>query len=93
VAPAAADPPANFSDIKNLSGMFWLVTLSCLVVYSSVLPFNGVASSILQDRFGKDLHTADALLGIPFLMSAIGSPFLGGIVDRFGYGSGPNDRC
>jgi hypothetical protein len=25
VAPAAADPPANFSDIKNLSGMFWLV--------------------------------------------------------------------
>jgi hypothetical protein len=107
VTKVETDAPAKLSDIKNLSTMYWLVTLSCLVVYSSVLPFNGVASSILQQRFGKDLNTADAMLGIPFIMSAVGryihsrsfppflswfiltpssfSPFLGGVVDRFGY--------
>ena len=55
--------------------------LSCLV---AVLPFNGVASSVMQQRFGQSLSQANALMSIPFIISAVSSPFLGGLVDRVG---------
>ena len=40
----------SWRDIKHLSGLFWLLTASCVVVYGCVLPFNNVASSLLLER-------------------------------------------
>jgi len=45
----------HFSDIKHFRPAFWLLALSCLVVYGCVIPFNSVASSLLMERdFFKD---------------------------------------
>ncbi|GMH54858.1 hypothetical protein TrRE_jg6886, partial [Triparma retinervis] len=40
----------NLSDALNFGTMFWLLSLSCLVVYGCVLPFNNVAGGILLER-------------------------------------------
>lgn len=41
----------NFSDVKEFPLAFWLLTLSCIVVYGCVLPFNNIASSFIVERF------------------------------------------
>lgn len=40
----------HISDIKKFQPLFWLLSLSCVVVYGCVLPFNNVASGILLER-------------------------------------------
>ncbi|KAI9916067.1 hypothetical protein PsorP6_008468 [Peronosclerospora sorghi] len=40
----------RFSNVKHFSPAFWLLAMSCLVVYGCVIPFNNVASSILMER-------------------------------------------
>lgn len=42
--------PIRLSDIRMFRASFWLVTLSCAVVYGCVIPFNSVASSLLMER-------------------------------------------
>ncbi len=37
-------------DIKNFSIMFWILSLSCIFVYGSILPFNNIASGLLLER-------------------------------------------
>lgn len=50
----------HFSDIKHFRPAFWLLALSCLVVYGCVIPFNNVASSLLMERLFKEpLSCAD----------------------------------
>jgi predicted outer membrane lipoprotein len=45
---ASSTPGAG--KITRMSSLFWLLSLSCLVVYGCVLPFNNVASAILLER-------------------------------------------
>ena len=82
--PLPVDPPVDFNDIFKLSRMYWLITASCLFVYTAILPFNVIAGKELQVRFGLELSVADALLGVPFIISAVASPFLGFAVDKLG---------
>ncbi|CAH0475668.1 unnamed protein product [Peronospora belbahrii] len=49
-AEAAAAESVHFSDVKHFRPAFWLLALSCLVVYGCVIPFNNVASSLLLER-------------------------------------------
>ncbi|KAJ0411052.1 hypothetical protein ATCC90586_003654 [Pythium insidiosum] len=37
-------------DVSKFRPAFWLLALSCLVVYGCVIPFNNVASSLLMER-------------------------------------------
>jgi MFS family permease len=36
--------------LKTVSSLFWLLALSCLLVYGCIVPFNSVASGILLER-------------------------------------------
>lgn len=40
----------SLKEIRNFGPLFWLLSLSCLVVYGCVIPFNNVASGILLER-------------------------------------------
>ncbi|DAZ98210.1 TPA: hypothetical protein N0F65_005342 [Lagenidium giganteum] len=46
----AAANSIKISDIRHFRPAFWLLALSCLVVYGCVIPFNNVASSLLLER-------------------------------------------
>jgi nitrate/nitrite transporter NarK len=80
----ADDGKFNLRALLQFSSAFWLITVSCLVVYACVLPFNNISNQFLQQKYGYDKATAGAIMGIPFIISAVSSPFLGGVVDYFG---------
>jgi nitrate/nitrite transporter NarK len=78
------EKPFQIRDLLDFNVSFWLISISCLVVYGTVLPFNNVSQSFLMQKYGFDQIKAGAIQGIPFTISAIASPFLGGAVDRIG---------
>jgi MFS family permease len=43
-------PQASFKDVFTLKHIFWVLVVSCVVVYGCVLPFNNISSSLLQER-------------------------------------------
>jgi MFS family permease len=53
------------SDTRKLSPLFWLLSLSCLVVYGCILPFNNVASGILLERNYFKIPPEDCTLQFP----------------------------
>ena len=44
------DERVHLSGVCSFGPLFWLLSLSCMVVYGCVLPFNNVASGILLER-------------------------------------------
>lgn len=46
----ADEQPVQFSEITKFTEGFWLLVLSCVVVYGCVLPFNNIASTLLLER-------------------------------------------
>ncbi|ETW06152.1 hypothetical protein, variant [Aphanomyces invadans] len=45
-----SDQSMSFNDLRQFGPLFWLLSMSCLVVYGCVIPFNSVASSLLMER-------------------------------------------
>ncbi|KAF1328423.1 Major facilitator superfamily, partial [Globisporangium splendens] len=50
VKSTAVTQSISFGDIRHFRPAFWLLALSCVVVYGCVIPFNNVASSLLMER-------------------------------------------
>jgi MFS family permease len=42
--------PSLARDLKRFTHLFWVLVLSCVVVYGCVLPFNNISSSLLLER-------------------------------------------
>jgi nitrate/nitrite transporter NarK len=70
--------------LYSFSLSFWLLTGSCVLTYMSVFPYIQNCSDLLQRKYGFDKIKAGYLFGIPYIISAIASPFLGAIIDKFG---------
>ena len=48
--PSSESDEVRLTDFRKFGILFWLLTISCFVVYGCVLPFNNVASGILLER-------------------------------------------
>lgn len=48
--PIVDDKEVTFSDVFNFSHAFWVLSISCVVVYGCILPFNNIASAVLLQR-------------------------------------------
>lgn len=72
------------SDIYSFRLSFWLLTCSCVVTYMSVFPYIQICSDMLQTKYSFDSVEAGHLFGIPYLISAFTSPFLGLMIDKIG---------
>ncbi|CAK8998362.1 Major facilitator superfamily domain-containing protein 1 [Durusdinium trenchii] len=93
-------PGLSLSMVAAWPPSFWMLMLSCMLVYGTILPFNNVASAFLIEREcggacctdgGVDCQAhldaekaASLRMGIPFAISAVGVPILGFLVDRYG---------
>ncbi len=110
VAKKEEEPDVKLSDIKHFSMGFWLITLSCIIVYGTILPFNNIAQGFLLekyfcapagvccpedplhpgrvntgcDNFKEQTAKVSKIMGIPFIISAVMTPFLGGLIDKIG---------
>jgi len=74
----------RMSDLYSFNSSFWLLTGSCVLTYMSVFPYIQNCSDLLQHKYGFDKVKAGYLFGIPYIISAIMSPFLGAAIDRYG---------
>jgi MFS family permease len=63
---------------------FWLLTISCVCTYMSIFPYLQVVSDLIQKKYNLDQTTAGSMFGVPYLISAFASPFLGFMIDRVG---------
>merc|ERR1719326_2017156 len=85
VVAATADETVRLSDIAKFGQLYWFVTISCVTTYVACFPFMGVISQpYLDDRFGFDSTAADQITANVNLVSALLSPILGLLVDKFG---------
>jgi nitrate/nitrite transporter NarK len=78
------EKPFQMRDLLEFNLSFWLISISCLVAFGTVFPFNNVSQNFLMETYGFDQITAGAIQGIPFTISVIASPFVGAGIDRFG---------
>jgi MFS family permease len=83
-AQLAEDEKFQWSDIYSFNSSFWLLTGSCVVTYMSVFPYIQISSDLLQTKYSFDTKTAGYLFGIPYIISAVSSPFLGLAIDKIG---------
>lgn len=74
----------KFSDLKKFRLAFWLLTGSCVVTYMSVFPYLQIVSDVLKTKYNFDGIEAGRLFGIPYIISASTSPFLGLLIDKVG---------
>lgn len=72
------------SDVSKFGASYWLLTASCVITYMTVFPYIMIASDTLQTKYKFDKITAGYYFGIPYIISAVSSPFLGLLIDKIG---------
>lgn len=80
-----ADEPVQLTDVKHFPLSIWIIYLICITFYISVFVFIQQAATFFSFQYGISLRVAGTLTSIPYLESALFSPFLGFIVDKVGY--------
>ena len=71
--------------IKQLSLIFWILSILILLDYGCLMPFNYMAVGFFTKNFSISKTLAGTLMGTPFLVGAILVPLLGAFVDKYGY--------
>lgn len=66
-ANAGEDSAVSLWDVFTLPQGFWILVVSCVVVYGCVLPFNNIASSLLLERNFFIANPSDCTLTNPFM--------------------------
>ncbi|KAF9423757.1 hypothetical protein BGZ94_008182 [Podila epigama] len=85
-AEMAEDDQMHLSEIATLQPSFWILCLCCISLYGAVVPFIHISSDFLQKKWYKNNPTrAGSVMSIPDIISSVGSPLCGYLVDRFGH--------
>lgn len=76
-------------DVKSIISNrgFWLITLLCLLFYSSIFPFLKYASDLMVNKFGIDENLAGMISGLLPFGTMILTPIFGNLYDRKGRGT------
>lgn len=91
----------SFFEFRFFTKPYWLLVLSCILLYGCIIPFNNVSGAMINERYichGPCCPTGQTkceaqkraeskssfVMGIPFVISAVLSPIMGGIVGKFG---------
>ena len=81
---SSEDEKFKFSDLKQFNGLpFWLVTMSCVIIYMVIFPYVQYSADMLQDRFGFG-SSSGTIYALPYIISGVMSPILGIIIDKIG---------
>ncbi|MCR5351539.1 MAG: MFS transporter [Bacteroidales bacterium] len=86
---AAGEEPFRFADVLGVlkNKNFWLVSLLCVLFYSSIIAFKKFAGAILIPRFAIPAETAGWMVSMLPFATVIFAPLFGLLVDRFGRGT------
>ena len=79
----------HLSDLKNFNLTYWLLTLEIALIYGAFFTLTGNANDLLHTMFGIPNEACGLYLMIIYLISAVTTPILGKLCDRYGHrGSG-----
>ena len=83
------DQPFRFADVVGIfrNPNFWLVSLLCVLFYSSIIAFKKFAGAILIPRFAIPADTAGWMVSMLPFATVIFAPLFGLLVDRRGKGT------
>ena len=86
---AATEEPFRFADVFGIlkNPNFWLVSVLCVLFYSSIIAFKKFAGAILIPRFAIPAETAGWMVSMLPFATVIFAPLFGLLVDRFGRGT------
>ena len=74
----------RLTDIKQFPAAFWLLCLTTLAYYGSIMPFISLAQGLFKTEYNYTAQDANFIVGLVYLVSAIFSPVFGLLLDRFG---------
>ena len=79
----------RFADVVGIlkNGNFWLVSLLCVLFYSSIIAFKKFAGAILIPRFAIPAETAGWMVSMLPFATVVFAPLFGLLVDRRGQGT------
>jgi len=79
----------RFADVLGVlkNKNFWLVSLLCVLFYSSIIAFKKFAGAILIPRFAIPAETAGWMVSMLPFATVVFAPLFGLLVDRFGRGT------
>ncbi|KAH6579821.1 hypothetical protein BASA61_010021 [Batrachochytrium salamandrivorans] len=78
------DEQVHVDQIWSFGGSFWLLLLTTIFIYGSILPF----FPLFQEKwYPGDPQTAGSVMSVPDIISAVGSPLAGIVIDRVGHRS------
>jgi MFS family permease len=73
-----------FRDVFRFDRSFWLLAALCVTFYGCIFPFQTFGQKFLIESRHVSPQTASLLVGMEPLLSMIGQPFFGHLVDRHG---------
>lgn len=77
----------KWKDLLKFNSKFWLLAVSCVLIYAAVFPYMQFVTLMLQTKYcipDNSDNEAGKLYGIPYIISGISSPFLGYLIDKVG---------
>ncbi|TPX36637.1 hypothetical protein SmJEL517_g01304 [Synchytrium microbalum] len=81
------DETVHCSQIRGFRGQFWLLCLICITLYGASVPFFHICTDFFQQKWLVDGQEAGWLMSIPDIVSSVGSPVAGIMLDHFGHRS------
>ena len=86
---AATEEPFRFAYVFGIlkNPNFWLVSVLCVLFYSSIIAFKKFAGAILIPRFAIPAETAGWMVSMLPFATVVFAPLFGLLVDRFGRGT------
>jgi len=85
-----SDEDISLKEIFQMPRIFWCCAALCIVLYCTIMPFNNIASAFFVETAYAGLPLPEAqqragnAMSIMFLVSALGTPPFGALVDAVG---------
>jgi MFS family permease len=87
---STSDEDISLQEAFRMPRLFWCLTGLCVILYCAILPFNNIASAFFVETTFMNMPLAEAqqragnVMSIMFLVSALGTPPFGALVDFVG---------
>ncbi|KAF7274046.1 hypothetical protein GWI33_013266 [Rhynchophorus ferrugineus] len=74
----------KITDVKDFKLTFWLLTIICVTYYIAIFPFISIGQGFFITRFNMTDTEADRIISLIYLISGVGSPLTGILLDKTG---------
>ena len=74
----------KLSDLTKFSGMYWIMNISCMLIYCGYFCFTRVANQFLQYRFAYTAVSAGEMIALFYIATALTTPIMGFVVSKVG---------